>query len=699
MTNTIPFALFNSKISFNPYQYVPFFKVMEYCNDKERYCWNHKNLLIADEVGVGKTIEAGIIIRERLIREENLRVLIICPPKLCENWKQEMKTLFELSFDRYDIDKERMEFLGTFNGCINTQLSIFPITYFDKDHTEKMKYDVLIIDEIHRIRNRGKIYDKVKELIDENKDKMSIFMTATPIANSESDYEKIVELLGKDNYEFTTTTQGEANCYDYILKISSKKITYLEPEKEILREIYTLEKDGKYFRVNDHKKWVETRFEENYRPKYGKLTPWLKRISASSLMALKKYLENPNECEDDDELDDDELDDDDKEWMPNEREALKKLCEKNLGSGYEDRKLEKLKELIKSEMGESGKIVIFSCFILTGEYLENKLRDSTRDVFFISGKLSSKKVNELINKFEKSENQAILICTDVMKEGFNLQFCDRIIHYDLPYTPATLIQRNGRIYRKNAAFKDLKSFYLIDEDFYDCRLWGGIISEKCNVIRKYKNDRKVADIIVLPDDAKEYMNKCLEFYFEGEVAKQVDRIKRENSEKLESFDKEKERYNQGVKIFSMYLKKRFCMIGERGKLEGAQSLPDIVEKDITPDGIETAIKERYGSYDEVKFAYLHIVENKWKEEDYKDLFETYQENYKKQLAECIKKFWPEQDVRTDNVKEKFVELCDREVAPKTSLYCQDLMRESHTSYINYQEQFIPLQMKKEASYE
>lgn len=322
MTNTIPFALFNSKISFNPYQYVPFFKVMEYCNDKERYCWNHKNLLIADEVGVGKTIEAGIIIRERLIREENLRVLIICPPKLCENWKQEMKTLFELSFDRYDIDKERMEFLGTFNGCINTQLSIFPITYFDKDHTEKMKYDVLIIDEIHRIRNRGKIYDKVKELIDENKDKMSIFMTATPIANSESDYENIVELLGKDNYEFTTTTQGEANCYDYILKISSKKITYLEPEKEILREIYTLEKDGKYFRVNDHKKWVETRFEENYRPKYGKLTPWLKRISASSLMALKKYLENPNECEDDDELDDDELDDDDKEWMPNEREAL-----------------------------------------------------------------------------------------------------------------------------------------------------------------------------------------------------------------------------------------------------------------------------------------------------------------------------------------------------------------------------------------
>lgn len=207
--------------------------------------WNNKNLLIADEVGVGKTIEAGIIIKQYLYEHKDARVLIICPVKLCSNWKSEMHNLFGLSFDNYSKDKKRMHKMSEINNTslLNTKLSIFPYSYFtsavdkteaeqeeaekeaaaeiedaitedlkimtEKDNPEgiangkennvsdeiiqKIKcldYDVLIIDEAHYIRNRkSKLYTYISELINCNKDKMCIFMTATPVFNDSKDYE------------------------------------------------------------------------------------------------------------------------------------------------------------------------------------------------------------------------------------------------------------------------------------------------------------------------------------------------------------------------------------------------------------------------------------------------------------------------------------------------------------------------------
>lgn len=121
----IPFALFNSTALFNPYQYKPFNKIMD--ESKEGFIWNNKNAFITDEVGVGKTFEAGIIIDELVKSNPDIQILIICPVKLCDNWEKEMRENFFLSFNNY----RETNTLGQFN--------IVPYSYFRIYGSEEKK--------------------------------------------------------------------------------------------------------------------------------------------------------------------------------------------------------------------------------------------------------------------------------------------------------------------------------------------------------------------------------------------------------------------------------------------------------------------------------------------------------------------------------------------------------------------------------
>ena len=150
----VPKALFNSKALFNPYQYRPFHKIMEWKNGA--YEWNGKNLLITDEVGVGKTFEAGIILRELLYTNPDCTVLILCPVKLCENWESELAEYFGISAINYQ------------KNCSLGQISIVPYSSFTSNQEEMLEaiypYDVLILDEAHYIRNGGKRWSCISEM-------------------------------------------------------------------------------------------------------------------------------------------------------------------------------------------------------------------------------------------------------------------------------------------------------------------------------------------------------------------------------------------------------------------------------------------------------------------------------------------------------------------------------------------------------
>ena len=140
-----------------------------------------------------------------------------------------------------------------------------------------------------------------------------------------------------------------------------------------------------------------------------------------------------------------------------------------------------MKYLNKNQEG-SFKAIVFSCFITTCKYLETQLKEDYA-VCMMTGKTTVKEMELQKRRFEQAQTPTILICSDVMKEGHNLQFCQYLIHYDFPFTPAALNQRNGRIYRKGQE-NPPQAFYLPLKVGYDQRLFGEIIVEKCQIIEE-----------------------------------------------------------------------------------------------------------------------------------------------------------------------------------------------------------------------
>lgn len=657
----VPKALFNSKALFNPYQYRPFHKIMEWKNGA--YEWNGKNLLITDEVGVGKTFEAGIILRELLYTNPDCTVLILCPVKLCENWESELAEYFGISAINYQ------------KNCSLGQISIVPYSSFTSNQEEMLEaiypYDVLILDEAHYIRNGGKRWSCISEMErrkngeEPDRGKLRIFMTATPVFNSEHDYKNIEKLLRGDEqaeYAVTTTLQAEANCYDQILSIRfgggcgcgkngqpGDMIEASGREREIIDEVY--------------------------RGKYGKETGFLKRISSSSFYSLKQYVEEDGHFDEMDKEEELQLEKDDDSQPKKGKNEYKDLCSK-LEQWETDSKLESLKELFKylekKESQKNLKVIVFSCFLTTCSYLNEKLSENYQ-TFMITGKTKENKIREYKAAFEKCQESSILICSDVLKEGLNLQFCHYLVHYDLPYTPAGIGQRNGRIYRKGQKDKP-EVFYMLMDEGYDKRLFGEIIVEKCRIVEELSKKDKVSVLNILPQNENEndnkYIKKCVRQYIddyfkqkeqeEQEKQKKADKTSKEASTGAAAGDSKETAIEISKKFLEWHFKEK-----ERGwTLKQAQ---DCYEK---LDGMSKEHQESLTDF------YLDILGK----DSGESIQKIYLERYKKQIKELTEKWFGKSDGGDKSEQEQFIECCTEYVKRKYKekepgcLYCHDMMK-------------------------
>ncbi|AYA99344.1 DEAD/DEAH box helicase [Lachnoanaerobaculum umeaense] len=696
----IPKALFNSKALFNPYQYLPFNKMMSWDNENERYIENGKNVLVTDEVGVGKTFEIGIILRELLHLNPELTALILCPVKLCENWKKELYDNFYIGAINYYKEKTfgqitivpysyfssasskslsediKNEYELRNGGCEREQETL----YLTEELSSILPYDILILDEAHYIRNKGKLWRYVDRLIEEseeNESKTKIFMTGTPVFNNEEDYNNITELLTKDlpkgniqEFGITKTLQSEANCYDKLLEIEvwnypkattgsglenkQSGVTPNNIEKDIIDELYATkdEDDG-----NTREK-----------SKYGRLTGFLKRIASSSIYSLKKFIENRYEFSteileyhestekdfDTEDFEADDLKDILKDWQPND-----------------DTKLQALRELIKSEFdnnsNENKKAIIFSCFITTCEYLEEHL-GTDYHVYLITGRTSAEQVENMKAMFEKDEKPSILICSDAAKEGHNLQFCQLLIHYDLPYTPAAIGQRNGRIYRRGQEGIP-KAFYMLFNQGYDLRLFGEIILGKCQVIKNMEEEGKLSWINILPNDARDYVNACIEQYIE-------ERLNESNKEKIIAAKELLEKKFSEIRINDEGKKIR----DENGNVskdwnyKRAEELYNQINENFTGN-ITEALTNLFTDGNEINGN-------------------TLQDYYKQKYDDELKKFcedYLEADFRESSESAKYIfkECCREILGGKYTKFCHDMI-DSDITIGEYKEQFEPL---------
>ncbi len=679
----VPKALFNSKALFNPYQYRPFHKIMEWKNGA--YEWNGKNLLITDEVGVGKTFEAGIILRELLYTNPDCTVLILCPVKLCENWESELAEYFGISAINYQ------------KNCSLGQISIVPYSFFTSNREgsqeEKLEiiypYDVLILDEAHYIRNGGKRWSCISEMErrkngeEPDRGKLRIFMTATPVFNSEHDYKNIEKLLRGDEqaeYAVTTTLQAEANCYDQILSIRFGGGCGKNGEPGDV-----IEKNGEPGDVIEASDCEREIIRDIFEGKYGRRTGFLKRISSSSFYSLKQYVEEDghfDEMDKEDELQLDEMDKEDELQLEKGENNYEKLCSQ-LEQWKTDSKLESLKELFEylkeKESQKNLKVIVFSCFLTTCSYLNEKLSKNYQ-TFMITGKTKENKIREYKAAFEKCQESSILICSDVLKEGLNLQFCHYLVHYDLPYTPAGIGQRNGRIYRKGQKDKP-EVFYMLMDEGYDKRLFGEIIVEKCRIVEELSKKDKVSVLNILPQNADKYIKECVKKYIddyfkqkEQEEQKKADKTSKEASAGAAVGDSKETAKKISKKFLEWHFKEK-----ERGwtskkaqdcyeELDRMQKAQDCYEE---LDGMSGEYKKRLTDF------YIDILEDK---DSGESIQKIYLERYKKQIKELTEKWFGKSDGGDKSEQEQFIECCTEYVKRKYKekepgcLYCHDMMK-------------------------
>lgn len=504
--NTIS-TLKASKTIFKAYQFKPLLKFLNSGN---------RRLLIADEVGLGKTIEAGHIMMELSARKEFRNILIVCPKMLQEKWKTELREKFNFTFKIYDRKSDLVDDLnsGNLKAIVNYE-AIRSSKKNDDETNPILKYieeknvrlDFILCDEAHRLRNKETKTYKGAEIIIQNAIS-AVFLTATPIMISEENLYNLLHLL--DNQQF-----NNSEIFQNYLSINKPfivSISQLNSNVPLAEIATTIRESELRIRFGENLTYQRnTTIDQLFKdyPLYNKIIDELtsgqdtieKRvalqfdISSMSMMnnifsrtrkrevttdwtqpirephTIKVELYN-DEREHFDRILDDYIDEHsyideygDAKLTPGHSLGLiqKKRriassiygflnSEEDLNKGVDgyaalsDAKFENLIKLLnKLHVKTDKKIIIFALFKNTLKYLSIRLENMGYSTVMIHGDIKER--DNVINQFRTNAKINVLLSSEVGSEGLDMQFCDIICNYDLPWNPMVIEQRIGRIDR------------------------------------------------------------------------------------------------------------------------------------------------------------------------------------------------------------------------------------------------------------
>lgn len=545
--NSTVSSLKASRTLFRAYQFKP---LLKFLNSPDR------RLLIADEVGLGKTIEAGHIMLELKARNELREALIVCPKSLQIKWKDELDAKFGLSFTIYE-DKETLlndlfEKRGHFFGIVNYEKIRVKRKKVTKD-TEKAEekdleqkepeclidyvlkneksFSLVLCDEAHRLRNSDTLAYKGAEILTSSA-KAVVFLTATPVMISTENLYNLMHLLDNAKYY-------DPQIFDNILaenKPFVDAITALNhnrPLTEIARNLESATITTTYTvneRVRSKITTVAERFA-NYLL-YQRLIGYLNSEEDSDELRAKiqydlssmslingvfsrtrkrevtkeekdKVERKPHLCQVelydeerayfdeviDEYIDENTIDYDDfgepilkkgailgliqkKKQVSssvfgykNKKENLSKPSPQDEYEEYPDAKVEKVVEIAHEAFANNrNKIIVFSEFHNTLKYLKLRLEKLGYGCIMIYGGTPMKERGTAIKKFQNDDNLHFLLSSEVGSEGLDMQFCDTMINYDLPWNPMVVEQRIGRIDRFGQKSSIVNIYNLIVED-------------------------------------------------------------------------------------------------------------------------------------------------------------------------------------------------------------------------------------------
>jgi len=524
-------APFRGAIEIEPYQLEPVARAL---------AMPRVSLLLADDVGLGKTVEAGLILQELLARNRVRRVLILCPASLQRQWQDEMRTKFNLVFriiDRDEILRLQREYGLHVNPWESFPRLITSMDFLKREpylqqflSTTKSKnggrvplskWDLLIVDEAHNCAPSGR-KDRVQ---DSDRTKLlrqitphfehRLFLTATPHNGYTESFTTLLELLDPmrfvrgpkvnpeqarlvmvrrlkrdltpevSNRTFPRRTikslevslsPKEKELFDCLEAYIKKRLSRpLEDrvQKNALRFALTILKKRLLSSHAAFKNSLEVHLEHVTRPA-GKTAEEATNALVFTQLARR--------------LAEDTADDLEKQALEmealkegslllgkisaEEADLLERMWDLISSPGLPDSKLEALFALTDGLIAHN-RLIIFTEYKDTLDYLYERLtaRYGEEKVLALYGGMNLSEREKIKEAFQAPPSEhpvRILVATDAAAEGINLQnYCHHLLHYEIPWNPNRLEQRNGRIDRHGQKAEEVKIFHFLYRDRED----------------------------------------------------------------------------------------------------------------------------------------------------------------------------------------------------------------------------------------
>ena len=520
--------------------------------------------MLADEVGMGKTIEAGLVLKEKKLRGEVKRILLVVPKSAMLQWQSEMKEHFAENFFIYDSDlitsmaktfasfdaEEELNFWRQHNQIIVSIDALKPIESRQGWNQERVDaynkyrlemvvnadFDMVIIDEAHRMGGSSTSVSRFKmaEVLC-NAVPNLLLLTATPHRGKSDHFRRLLQLMDADAFS------GEGMpCIEDIqpyVKRSEKRFAVDYDGKKLFNERTTVRLDvlldplrhaaqiALYKHITDYVRICFGRAKSAKRNATGLVMVMLQKLASSStdaiLSALRTRLYRLENGEDEDNLEgygldgsldyeDDELDVSDysvehtSSGLKTEIEMLQKLVEEaeQCRATETDAKATALMEKIYS-LRSSGIEANNKVLVFT-EFRQTQ--DFLIRVLNEQG-LKCEKVNGSMSMEERHralvhfrDEADVLVATDAAGESLNVQFCHIVFNYDLPWNPMALEQRIGRVDRIGQKY-EVKDFNMLTNNSVDYRIYN-IIVEKLDIIMEELGIDKTSDVLDSTIDAK-----------------------------------------------------------------------------------------------------------------------------------------------------------------------------------------------------
>lgn len=507
---------------------------------------NNIRYILADEVGLGKTIEAGMIIRELKSRGLVSRILVVCPTGLVTQWSSEMQEKFHEKFQvvlpsDYDTIRrltDNEDVYGQFDQVISPMDSIKPIEKHAGWSQEKVEqynkeriysiinsgWDLIIIDEAHRVAgSSGEVARyKLGNLLSQASPYL-LLLSATPHNGKTEPFLRLIRLLDAELFPnaksivreqvapFLIRTEKREAIDNNGNLLFKKRLTHLvtiswDERNGLQRELYEM---VSAYVAKTYNKALRNR-KKNMCMIF--LLIIMQRMVTSSTAAIRQSLErrlnvlleqstyigNLKE-EDLDELNiEDGVEDAIKAVslnMEQEIEELKQIISlaKQAQFQNQDAKVEPLLNEIDAILSEdrTQKVIVFTEFVATQAYLQELITKRGYSVTILNGGMSIDERNAAMQEFKNSTG--IFISTDAGGEGLNLQFANIIINYDLPWNPMKIEQRCGRVDRIGQQ-RDVHIYNFILGETVENRV-REVLEEKLSVIFEEMGVDKYSDVL------------------------------------------------------------------------------------------------------------------------------------------------------------------------------------------------------------